>query len=472
MRRGIISRRSLLAAPALLLPREALAWTHGSVSNFPGQLGNPVGFAATPAIAALGTPAWPGSFQNANPVYGNAGLSTPCRLIDFAAAKYAGSGGVIPSGTAGSPTVIAFQDFISQTVDGIGPSGSGPTFISVDGHPFGGALSNVTFIGCRFQANAILGGSQVNVDCATSGSGSIVFKYCSITPLASLWTSPVLNGGGAWPSSSVGTGVVGNVGAFANYCIPYADGNFYGIFPGNTNTMDHCDVWGCCNHVGFSASSSSFLIQDCWVHDARNMSPPIWNSSTAYVAYRSAVGYIPDGNIYGCVVNNTNSAPGGGNTNWQLIATGGLDDHTDMIGFSGGGGNQPSNQIIRHCTAASLGTAVNVSMQEGPGHYVGWIIDNNYISGCQTLLEAGDRSITVPKVVSCTITNNVMATDLKFTNLVNFGSNSEWTAGANGNLWRNNRLRMYPGDNWSTVTGGVTGQYVYPDGTNNNSEFV
>jgi hypothetical protein len=405
------------------------------------------------------------------------GLPNPCTIGELAAANIPGisSGGVILSGTAGNPKIIAFIDFISPPSGAGSPiRGCGANIISTNG--VSGALNYVTWVGCRFQSNALVAGSTSNLDVFSPGSGNQTFSYCSITPLASLWTSPPLNGGGAWPASSVGTGLdTGSGASYLNYVIPYVDGNTFLIAPGNLNTFDHCDGWGSENQCGFSASSTSLLVQDCWFHDPRAISPSAWNSGTTYTAYRSAAVIAADPVIYAAITTNVNSSPaGGGNPNWQVCQTGGQSDHTDIVGFTTGSGVTPTGQTIRHCTLAGLGNAANVSMQAsvGSGAYNNWIIENNYISGCNTCLYAGHSAPVTPPVNNTRVINNTFATDLKFANLVLQGANADWTGGANGNLWKNNRLLIYPGDNWSTLISPANGQYIWPDGTNNNTEFV
>src|SRR5216684_4789588 len=105
------------------------------VLAFPGQAGNPVGFAAAPG--------YPGSLT--------------------------ASSGPFTSGSVNNPTIIAFKDF---------DAGVSSTNIDAD---------YVTFIGCRFQSNNVAGN---NVSTGGTGAHNIIFSYCSFTPRTSLYTSP------------------------------------------------------------------------------------------------------------------------------------------------------------------------------------------------------------------------------------------------------------------------------------------
>src|SRR6266436_4309700 len=109
---------------------------------FPGQAGNPVGFAAAPGFS--------GSLTTAS--------------------------GPLTSGSPGSPTIYAFKDFTGLSID----------------------ADWITFIGCRFQSNSVAGN---NVSTGGTGAHNIIFSYCSFTPLASLYTSPP---GIGWPSAGAG----------------------------------------------------------------------------------------------------------------------------------------------------------------------------------------------------------------------------------------------------------------------------
>lgn len=237
----------------------------GSVMNpatlFPGQVANPVGFAATPSVApasfaALNGQTWPGSYSALTPWPGGTGFQT------ISAGTHAQSG----SGTSGDPWIFAFYDF---------NAGSSGTVFN---------LSNAIFVGCRFQSNDV-NNYNTHMNSSVSNCHHI---YCSWTPLASAWTSPPQ---GAWPSAGAGLQIIGSSGAYNNlgtgYCIPVADAYQYGIDVNGAagpSTQDHCDFWGMgnCSHNLDSASVGAFTITDCWIHDNcnGNVTPP--GGSTNY----------------------------------------------------------------------------------------------------------------------------------------------------------------------------------------------
>ena len=94
--------------------------------SFPGQGGNPVGFAAAPGFpGSLTVTTWPPALSggdSGSPAWG--------------------------SGTTGNPTLVKFRDFV-------GASGGGAGFwpVSIDGIDSHGPVNHVKFIGCRWQTN-------------------------------------------------------------------------------------------------------------------------------------------------------------------------------------------------------------------------------------------------------------------------------------------------------------------------------
>jgi hypothetical protein len=205
--------------------------------HFPGQVGNPVGFAATPAAAparwagVAGTNAWPGAFSS---------------LTVF-------SGTGFTSGSAGTPTVISFQDFV------------GGMDFSVSAFN----ASQIIFVGCRFQAGT---GATINTRFDTGTH--ISFFYCSITPNPSV--APTVPHA-AWPSAAAGTGQSYGDGNYASNTISNANGYQYGAVGSvnatfNTFLWDHCDFWGFANSIDFEGGTLAgpVMISDCWFHDGRN----------------------------------------------------------------------------------------------------------------------------------------------------------------------------------------------------------
>jgi hypothetical protein len=223
-------------------------------NQFPGQPGNPVGYAAAPGFP---------------------GTLTPATIGDGTSGSFA-----LISGTPGNPTIVSFKDF-SPTGIWAGRSNS----ISDNGFGGGGhAVHDITFIGCRFTVPGPTAGLDANVDMLTSGSYNITFSYCTMEPASSVLASPIPLKN--WPSSSVGTGVFfvttgagGNTyqmpyGVTAQYAVAHAVGSPTGFV-----TYDHCDMWGWGDALGLSGfnwtTANQFPVNgqtniiDCWLHDAR-----------------------------------------------------------------------------------------------------------------------------------------------------------------------------------------------------------
>ena len=214
---------------ALIASCPVYAATSATVA-WPGQSGNPVGYAA---YGPLGTTRWPG--------------------------------GSFTSGTTANPTVytgyvftgaltISGQNIIFVSCDFV----SGTSGVTVSG-------SNITFIGSRFQSNQV---QYYNVN--TTGT-NITFLYDSFTPLVSLVASPP---GEVWPSAGAGQNTLvmtNNVNA--------TDGNSGYEFGVNINgggpiTIDHCDFWGFGNAIVFNnPTSTQMIVTSNWIHDAANISP-------------------------------------------------------------------------------------------------------------------------------------------------------------------------------------------------------
>ena len=260
-----MDRRTLITGAAALalmagLPRAAdafmfpsvLSATTGGLTGYPGQSGNPVGYAATPAAypSASGTsqfpnllPAgvsWPGAYPGSLTSHGTTGWT---------------------SGTSGAPTVYSFLD--------IDAGSGGVTFTS--------ANNWIVFIGCRFQSN-----SSANANVQINGATNIFFFYCSFTPRTALYTAPP---GAAWPSANVG---VNNTTQTTNTnCIDGNSGYQYGLNVGSGGpcTAQYCDFWGFGNGGPLYYSTTATMVADnCWVHDAANPSPQSYHTdATGYL---------------------------------------------------------------------------------------------------------------------------------------------------------------------------------------------
>jgi hypothetical protein len=478
----MIRRRSLLAAPALILARKAhAAFISAGVAQpsppfghpFPGELGNPVGHAAEPT--------WPGSFQNGIGTY--AGLANPCTMAQLAAFF----GGTIPSGSLGSPTQIKYID-----IDG----GGNTNPITTTGMDSGPALHDVSFIGCRFQSAAVVQG--FNVECYKSGSSNIAFSYCSMVPrrTAGPYFSKVLSPAvfdvtqpGSWPSGSVGTGLYdlgGGVapvagGGAGTYQTPYLSAALaslgLGTTFGNYMVVDHCDMWGQAFGIEGTTSTTPTTITDNWMHDNRFPGPPIWDSTFTYSGApfsggspttASALVSGSNGHIYGCMVASSlnNNPVGDGGVHWQQWQNSG--DHSEVLGFTQGSYQPPWNWTIKHNTMATLGNTLVFVWAITNFNYQNISMINNYMSGTNKVVDLGTLALGAPNT-GWVFTDNIFATDLFFAGAVGDHATqpiqSQFTS--TGNLWRRNKLRIYPGDNWSDRRIlGHDGQFVLPGNGN------
>jgi hypothetical protein len=323
----------------LFVNRPAHGATPGATS-WPGQSGNPVGYAA---FAPLGTTPWPGgSFQ---------------------------------SGTAANPTIYTGYVFSgSQTI-----SGSYIEFISCDFNSgTGGVLvsgSNITFIGDRFQSNSV---EDYNVE--TTGT-NITFSYSSFTPLASFYTSPP---GAAWPSAGAGQNTTTQTTGVN--AINGNDGYEYGVLinSGGPVTIDHSDVWGFGNSIDFMSTSAQMTITNNWIHDAANASPQSYHID--------GPGYLNGGagpsNI--TIIGNTIATIGNTNGIAFQAATSGYDNlriegnylsgEEYTVAFGQPGTTRPTNSTF---TRNVFGT--DIEEIYGPLYGTSWTAGTNSLWACNTL---------------------------------------------------------------------------------------
>jgi hypothetical protein len=506
----IVPRRRLLklAAAGIAMPyvRRSRAASFEMIqlgkTAFPGQpIGsvvlNPVGHAATPAFAASSWPggtwpgAWPGGFQNGIGPW--SGLANPCTMNQLAT-KLGGS----ISGTTGSPRIIAYLD-----IDGGGSTNP----ISDNGIDGGAAAHDVTFVGCRFQSAAVA--ASYNVECWKSISYNIAFYYCSMTPrrTAGPWisktTSPAVfdvTQPGSWPSASVGLGLLdlgGGVspnpgGGSGTYQTPYLsaalDCMALGSNAGTYMIVDHCDMWG----SGFAISGTPVYppalggsptpsttptqITDNWMHDNRFPGPPAWDGS---FTYSGTAGASPtpstamvtgsNGHIYFCVVaSSLGHDPTTGSTDWLQWQNSG--DHGELLGFAQGTDQPPQNWTIQHNTMATLGNTNVFVWAITNWNYVNIKMINNYISGCNNVLDCGAQALGAANT-GWLVRDNIFATDLFFAaSTIDYATQplqSQFNqSNGNNNVWRGNKLKAYPGDTWSNFNGHPAsfydGQYVLP----------
>jgi len=309
---------------------------HGSTTGgtWPGQSGNPVGYAA---YAPLGTTPWPGgSFQ---------------------------------SGTAANPTV--YTGYVFSGPQSI--SGSYIKFVSCDFNSGSGGVSvsgsNISFVGSRFQSNAI---QYYNVQ--TNGS-NITFSYSSFTPLASFYISPP---GSIWPSGGAGqntTTQTPDVNA-----INGNDGYEYGIniTSGGPVTIDHSDFWGFGNAIVFYSTTAQMTITNNWIHDAATAGPQGYHTD--------GPGYLNGGAGPSNVLVQGNTIASLGNTNGLAFqaATSGY-NNIQILGnyFSGFGyttaPGEPGNTHLTNSSIKNNVFGTDIEPVWGP------LYGNNFSAGSNTV---------------------------------------------------------------------------------------
>lgn len=179
----------------------------GVSGNFPGQAGNPVGFAAAPG--------YPGSLTLNN-------------------------GTSIVAGNT-----YSFQDFFQGINSAI-------------------TVANVTFTGCRFQGN----GASGAIVSLNTGASNINFNYSTLAPTGS---PSIPNTGWPTGSSGlqINSGLTGYQAATIPYLSGYQFA-INEIDASGDWTMDHCDIWGFANAISLgSPAGRTAKFQDCWFHDPR-----------------------------------------------------------------------------------------------------------------------------------------------------------------------------------------------------------
>lgn len=215
---------------------------------FPGQSGNPVGFASSPGY--VGDTAGSGLTPTAGSIIINVG------------------------GTPGNPIIYNHVDFTSD-----GVNNHGTVFVGADW---------ITFTGCRFQSNDI---PNYNVQVQAK---NIVFSYCTFVPLRSLVPSPPND---AWPGAGAGLNITqtGDGSAdYPNFVTPLDNGYQYGLDISTGSgfiTVDHCEFWGFGEAITIETTTGEQVtITDCWIHssaDSRNsiLYPAIPNYHTDGIGY-------------------------------------------------------------------------------------------------------------------------------------------------------------------------------------------
>jgi Right handed beta helix region len=305
-----------------------------------------------------------------------------------------------PGGAFTNGSTYSFFDF---------DQGNGGTVISAD---------NITFIGCRFQSNQL---DDNNV--AITGT-NVTLSYCSITPRTALVTSPP---NAAWPSAGAGTDVDSVSGNVDSYMIGGTRGYQYGIkmFGSGTTTIDHCDIWGFGNAITFfSGSSSTMIINRCWIHDAANPSPK---------------GY-----------------------------------HTDGVGYLDGG-SAPSNITVSNCIIASIGNTNGIAFQAATSAYSNITVSDCYLSGFAFCV---DFCHNTPGNNNLSFTNNVFGSDLRW----HYGAlyndfTAQFSSGSPTNQWSGNTFHVLSGTTPAPTSGlkwnnSQNGFFLWPDSTLHSTDYV
>lgn len=206
--------------------------SHAQWGPWPGQSGNPVGYAAAPG--------WPGSFT------GTACPSSPGSGSSWATAV------VISNCTYSGTKNVTCNFCIFEYVDFAGGTGTGNW--NLNGN-------NELYLGDRFQSN------ETGATNISPGGANVYLFYISGTPLASLTVSPP---GSLWPSAGAGTNSV--VMTSGVNSTPAANAYQFGITPQNGSGplfVDHADIWGFGNGIDFADTTAQTTITNSWVHDAR-----------------------------------------------------------------------------------------------------------------------------------------------------------------------------------------------------------
>ncbi len=344
----------------------ALAAAAAAQAPWPGQSGNAVGYAA---YAPIGT--------------------IPC------------SSGLIVSGSAGNPTIL--KNCVFTSVGTITANyfwcfscdfqnGTGSLILQGD---------HEAFIGCRSQSNA-----RQSFNVYVNGATNWAILYSSMTPLASLYTSPP---GGIWPSASSGLNTATQTDNVNSVAVN--QGYEYGIKhnSGGPGIADRNDIWGFGAGIILDATTGEVVFSSNWIHDAA-----------------------------------------------QATGVAGGDYHTDGLGYTDGG-TGVSNVLAIGNVMASLGNTGMLTYQAATSGYSGINDVENYFSGT-----GYTAAFCAPGSVACTNSyqlGNVWGTDVEplFDPLYPF------TLGT-GSTWACNTLSFRSGTAWTdgngfTPTSGMNGQF-------------
>jgi hypothetical protein len=464
----------VIGAPAIIASRSAeAAFAKFQLGNptditghpFPGEPGNLVGHANTPATSL--SPAWPGSFAN-----------TASDIPTYVAAN-----GNFVNGTAGSPRVYKFLDFDAgpQPSDGNGPANT----LTADGTYGGPSLSYVTFVGCRFQANATGNGAAVNV--VMRGSTNVVFSYCTFCPRTAVAPS-IPNP--AWPSSAAGLGwnlnnVIGSGGGgtkyipFATYqmhCIGPNDGCQYGFYVGSGPlTLDHCDIWGMAAPLNIQGGSiNAMTFTDNWIHDYQDCITVALGQHDGFhtdgIGFPST-GVAPNG---GQITIQHNTLATLGNVSslmWQITPRSnqgrqkGFWDSTTLWDPGSPGVSvidRHDGNLYYNNTGMPLSGGLSPSLSTqwtlvGPGYFSDILAVNNFLSGQNYLIDPGSN---MPMCRNLVYTDNILSWILPpyfgpvYASPANGNMGGQFTSSSLGNFWIRNKIVGGPHD----------GMFAYPNG--------
>jgi len=466
-------------------------------SGFPGQPSNPVGYNNTPASVVAG--GWPGTFLNGtNTALGNyTSLANPVAIGD-------GTGGTL---LLQNNTTYYFLDITptpaSQlSCNAITDSGR-PGNVGVPGGP----VHDITFVGCRFTANATNGngvtifGPDACVDCYTAtggGSYNITFSYCTMAPLPSVITHPIP--ATAWPSSSVGTGTVFvTTGPSGNtYQMPYPNNFQYGIAvfapSGKFITIDHCDMWGWGDGVGTVGPSWASLntypdsgqinITDNWIHDARTDNANADHTNGVVPSNAN----FPVGFSNCLMRHNTISALG--NTNalafQHILSAPGC--WSAATNYTNGGAPVGAADGFAYSPIANSGPGFGGALnptgnantgawtQNGINSYRNIQIINNHLSGFANMLDFGAGTQGSTGMI---FTDNIISNYVMYKLSILYDGTGSYNGplvpnfanlfnGTNSCSWLRNTYQMYPGTGtgglWdTTVPSSNNGKFFLPD---------
>lgn len=307
-------------------------------SPWPGQSGNPVGYAV---VGPLGTAA--------------------C--------------GSITSGTSGNPTFISNCKYSSCP----SISESHVVFMSVDFDCGTGGLqvsgSDITFYGDRIQSNSV-----ENYNTEVTGT-DIYFMYTSVTPRTAYYTTPP--GYTTWPSAGAGK----NTSSCSSdaYCINGNDGYEYGILLQSNSGpvwIDHADIWGFGNSVDYMTTTAQMYVLESQIHDAADGSPQGYHTD--------GPGYLNGGVGPSNVLVQGNTIATIGNTNgiaWQQ-STGNysrIDVNQNYLSGFGENTDWCSHGSV-HCTNSSFMNNVfgtDVEPYWGPNY--GNVVPSSSFMGCNKI---------------------------------------------------------------------------------------